>query len=165
MVLRERGKIEGRTINLKRRLWRGDLLLVILHSSKFLVTSALFSPLLPVMSHPQQNPCITKQLDQKPPVMQQGSYAPYLLPRWEMEGERVSGREGRRIWEGGRGGRTARTGVWLTDQHSHFSAIKSLWVFLLKNFALYLLSLFTCQFEFITSALMQMFALREVDDD
>lgn len=41
-----------------------------------------FSPfLLSVMSHHKQNPCITKQLDQKPPVMQQGSVAPYLLPR------------------------------------------------------------------------------------
>lgn len=39
------------------------------------------------MSHPKQNPCIIKQLDQKPRVMQQGSNVPYLLPRWEMEGE------------------------------------------------------------------------------
>lgn len=31
------------------------------------------------MSHRVQNPCITKQLDQKAPVMQQGSGAPYLL--------------------------------------------------------------------------------------
>lgn len=36
-----------------------------------------FFPLLPrVMSHLEQNPCLTKQLDQKPPVMQQGSDAP-----------------------------------------------------------------------------------------
>lgn len=53
-----------------------------------------FSPLLRVMSHPEQNPCITKQLDQKAPVMQQGSNAPYLLLRWEMEGK-----EG--VWKGG----------------------------------------------------------------
>lgn len=49
---------------------------------QILVTSALFFfLLLRVMSHPVQNPCITKQLDQKPPLMQQGSNAPYLLPR------------------------------------------------------------------------------------
>lgn len=51
------------------------------------------------MSHPEQNPCITKQLDQKAPVMQQGSNPPHLLLRWEMEGERVSGRERQGISE------------------------------------------------------------------
>lgn len=79
---------------------------------KFLVTSTLFfpsvRPSLPPSpspsSHPhrlpsyesswEKNPCITKQLDQKPPVMQQGSVATYLLPRWEMEGERS-------VWMGG----------------------------------------------------------------
>lgn len=101
------------------------------------------TPFLRVMSHPEQNPSITKQLDQKPPVMQQGSDAPYLLPRWEMEGERVSGREGRRIWEGGRGGRTARTGVWLTDRRSHFPDIKKSFVFSAETFALCLL--LTCR--------------------
>lgn len=56
-------------------------LLLILHACKFFGDICTFSPLLlQVMSHPVQNPCITKQLDQKPPVMQQGSVAPYLLP-------------------------------------------------------------------------------------
>lgn len=58
-----------------------------------------FPILLQVMSHPVQNPCITKQLDQKAPVMQQGSNPPHLLLRWEMEGERVSGRERQGISE------------------------------------------------------------------
>lgn len=88
------------------------------------------------MSHPERNPCITKQLDRKPPVMQQGSSAPHLLPRWGRgEGEegggrgRLSGREGRRIVGGG----TAGTEVWLTaHQHSHFADTQSC-RFMLKN--------------------------------
>lgn len=129
--LRERGNI-----SLKRKLWRGDsnllwvcCLLFCTHPN-FWWHLHFFPPFLQVMSHPEQNPCITKQLDQKPPVMQQGSNAPYLPPLWEMEGERVSGREGQRIWEGRRGRRTARTGVWLTDQHSHFPDIKKVNFFL-----------------------------------
>lgn len=111
------------------------------------MASALFF-LLPVMSHPEQNPCITKQLDQKPLVKQQGSVAPYLLLRWEMEGKRVSGWEGRRI--GGRGGRTARTGVWLTDQHKHFSCRKG--SLMLKWLGFYVP---LCVIIFIRSALMK----------
>lgn len=80
------------------------------------VTPALFSPtFLELWVILNKNPRITKQLDQKPPVMQQGSVAHYLLPRWEMEGESACGWEGPR--DGNKGGRTAREQVWLTDSH------------------------------------------------
>ena len=59
------------------------------------------------MSHPEQNPCITKQLDQKAVVMQRGSNA---LPTYcgggekRREGDRVSGKEEPGNLRGSRGG-------------------------------------------------------------
>lgn len=71
-----------------------------------------------------KNPCITKQLYQKPPAIQQGSAAPYLMPRWEMKGDSVSGWEGPQ--DGNKGGRTARASVWVTDAAT-FNRVSSGW--------------------------------------
>ncbi len=120
IVLKEKTKNWGNNYRFEETAVKGGILICFEFVACYFALIQIFGDictfffLLRVMSHPEQNPCITKQLDQKPPVMQQGCYAPYLLPRWEMEGESVSGREGRRIWEGGRRGRAARTRVWLT---------------------------------------------------
>lgn len=114
------------TISLKGQRWSRDLHLLWVWCSLFCIRVnfwwhphffSLSPPLPPAMSHPERkNPCITKQLDQKPPVMQQGSVAPYLLPRWEMEGEGVSG------WEGPRNGcRGGAGGLQEQEYESHIN--------------------------------------------
>lgn len=107
-------KSENRTtISLKGRRWSQNLHLLWVWFLLFCICvnfgdiRTFFSPPPPFpplwVIPSKKNPCITKQLDQKPPVMQQGSVAPYLLPLWEMEGEGVSGWEGPRNGCGGGG--------------------------------------------------------------
>lgn len=106
-------------------IWR--FLFVVLHSSAFFfgdICTFFLSLSWSYESSWIKNPCITKQLDQKPPVMQQGSAAPYLLPRWEMAGESASGWEGPQ--DGNKGGRTARAPVWVTDAAT-FHRVSSVW--------------------------------------